>query len=76
MGRLDGTWRRFCLDDPAATTKFDTANQGPPRKERAKAYADAAKCMCYLAGPRRACELPGLGYMRKNSRSRATPSFR
>ena len=52
------------FDDPAVTIKFDTDNKAAA-KERAKAYADAAK-HGYLVGSAH-LSFPGLGYLRKNA---------
>ncbi len=52
------------FDDPAVTIKFDTDNKAAA-KERAKAYADAAK-RGYLVGSAH-LSFPGLGYLRKNA---------
>ncbi len=52
------------FDDPAVTIKFDTDNKAAA-KERAKAYADAAK-HGYLVGSAH-LSFPGLGHLRKSA---------
>jgi len=52
------------FDDPAVTIKFDTDNKAAA-KERAKAYADAAK-RGYLVGSAH-LSFPGLGHLRKSA---------